>query len=76
MLWILDEFLDFSTYPRILFRMFNLEDIDVVYNDEFIINGVDVVELVVVVIVVAIVDGEENENCIGTTVVVSLDLYS
>ena len=68
------DFLDFSTYPRILFRMFNLEEIDVVYNDEFIIIGVDVVELVVVVIV-AIVGGEENEN-VGTTVVVSLDLYS
>ena len=51
-------------------------DVDVVYNDEFIMIGVGVVVVVVlVVVVVAIVDGDENDS-FGTTVVVSLDLYS
>ena len=51
-------------------------DVDVVYNDEFIMIGVGVVVVVVlVVVVVAIVDGVENDS-FGTTVVVSLDLYS
>ena len=46
------------------------------YNDEFIMIGVGVVVVVVlVVVVVAIVDGVENVS-FGTTVVVSLDLYS
>ena len=61
--------------------MFNFDDmdVDVVYNDEFIMIGVGVVVVVVVVVlvvvVVAIVDGDENDS-FGTTVVVSLDLYS
>ena len=56
--------------------MFNFDDmdVDVVYNDEFIMIGVAVV-VVLVVVVVAIVDGDENDS-FGTTVVVSLDLYS
>ena len=57
--------------------MFNFDDmdVDVVYNDEFIMIGVGVVDVVVLVVVVAIVVGVENDS-FGTTVVVSLDLYS
>ena len=60
--------------------MFNFDDmdVDVVYNDEFIMIGVGVVVVVVVVlvvVVVAIVDGVENDS-FGTAAVVSLDLYS